>query len=158
ANGLGSSDLFTMPSGGGTATLLAGDGYQNSLLSWGAAASYNLHVTTSGNGAVTSAPAGISCGGTCKAIFADPTQVVLTATPASGWTSAGWSGACSGTGTCTLTMLGDRSVTAAFAAASSGGGGGGGGGGSSSLVLSVSPSSQTVTSGSTATWTISVMN
>jgi Ca2+-binding RTX toxin-like protein len=40
----------------------------------------------------------------------------------------------------------------------SGGGGGGGGGGSSSLGLVLSPSSQTVSSGGTATWTVSVTN
>jgi hypothetical protein len=31
----GSSQLFTVPSGGGPATQLAGDGYQNELMSWG---------------------------------------------------------------------------------------------------------------------------
>jgi chitodextrinase len=40
----------------------------------------------------------------------------------------------------------------------SGGGGGGGGGGSSSLGLTLSPPAQTVTSGSTTSWTISVTN
>ncbi|HEY8827705.1 MAG TPA: hypothetical protein VIM17_08090, partial [Jatrophihabitantaceae bacterium] len=40
----------------------------------------------------------------------------------------------------------------------SSGGGGGGGGGSSSLALTVSPPSQTIASGSAATWTISVTN
>ena len=39
-----------------------------------------------------------------------------TATPNSGCTFAGWSGACSGTGNCDLTMSADRSVTASFAA------------------------------------------
>jgi hypothetical protein len=41
--------------------------------------------------------------------------VTLTATAASGSTFAGWSGGgCSGTGTCTVTMTADKSVTANF--------------------------------------------
>src|SRR4030095_5918505 len=41
-------------------------------------------------------------------------NVTLTATPAAGSTFAGWSGACSGTGSCTVTMSAARSVTATF--------------------------------------------
>jgi hypothetical protein len=43
-------------------------------------------------------------------------------------------------------------------ASSGGGGGGGGGGGSASLALSITPASQTVASGGTASWTVSVTN
>jgi len=162
ASGLGTSDLYTIPAGGGAPSLLAGDGYQNSLVSWGAAATYELDVTRagSGGGSVASAPGTIACGDFCTGFFADPTTVVLTATPSAGSTFTGWSGSgCSGTGTCTVTMLGDRTVTATFALPpAGGGGGGGGGGGSSSLALTVSPPSQTVTSGSSASWTISITN
>ena len=42
--------------------------------------------------------------------------------------------------------------------ATTSGGGGGGGGGSSSVAVSVSPSSQTVAAGGTATWSVSVTN
>jgi uncharacterized delta-60 repeat protein len=69
--------------------------------------------TGSSSGSVTSSPAGISCGSTCSAPFA-AVPVTLTATPAAGSRFAGWSGACSGTGTCTLTMSGDRAATARF--------------------------------------------
>jgi len=161
ANGLGTSDLYTVPSGGGAPTKLAGDGYQNALASWGAAASYELQVTKdgSGSGSITSTPGSIACGATCSGTFADPTAVVLTATAAAGSTFTGWSGGgCSGTGTCAVTMLGDRNVTATFDVPSGSGGGGGGGGGSSSFVLAVTPSSQTVASGASASVTISVMN
>src|SRR5438270_9114143 len=74
-----------------------------------------LTVTKTGQGTVTSTPAGIDCGATCTASFADGTQVVLSAAPAPGYTFTGWpGGACSGTGTCTLTMSSDRALTANF--------------------------------------------
>ena len=63
---------------------------------------------------MSSSPAGISCGASCSAAFAGGTSVTLTATPASGSTFASWSGACSGTGTCSVTLDVDRSVTATF--------------------------------------------
>jgi hypothetical protein len=63
---------------------------------------------------VTSSPAGISCGSTCSHAYTSGTQVTLTAAAASGSTFAGWSGACSGTGTCTVTMSAARSATATF--------------------------------------------
>jgi len=68
-----------------------------------------------GSGTVTSSPAGIDCGSTCSASFAQGTAVTLTATAASGSTFAGWSGACTGTGDCAVTMDQARSVTASFA-------------------------------------------
>ena len=69
------------------------------------------------------------------------------------------------TGTLVQTASANLTVTAAASGGSAGGGGGGGGGGvagggggSSSLALSVTPASQTVASGSAASWTISVTN
>jgi len=70
--------------------------------------------TGTGSGAITSNPTGISCGTTCSAIYTSGTSVTLTATPATGSTFSGWSGACSGTGTCTITMDAAKSVTATF--------------------------------------------
>jgi phospholipase C len=67
-----------------------------------------------GTGTVTSNPAGISCPTTCTASFATGTPVVLTATAATGSTFGGWSGACTGTGTCSLTLTANTSVTATF--------------------------------------------
>jgi uncharacterized repeat protein (TIGR02543 family) len=72
-----------------------------------------------GSGSVTSLPPGIDCGPTCSAEFSSRTEVLLTATPASGSTFAGWSGnsACGGNSTCELTMNKNQSVTATFSAA-----------------------------------------
>jgi hypothetical protein len=77
---------------------------------------FTLTVAKSGagTGTVTSTPSGISCGTTCSASFASGTVVSLTATPDSGSTFAGWSGACSGTGACSVTMDAAKSVSANF--------------------------------------------
>jgi hypothetical protein len=75
---------------------------------------YTLAVSVTGSGMVTSSPSGISCGATCSAGFATGTQVVLDATPAAGASFTGWGGACSGTGSCQVTMNAATSVTANF--------------------------------------------
>ncbi|MGR0481751.1 MAG: InlB B-repeat-containing protein [Candidatus Electronema sp. V4] len=87
-----------------------------------AVAAYTLTVSKNGtgSGAVTSSPAGISCGSTCGTSFTAGQSVTLTAAAASGSTFAGWSGACSGTGSCVVTMDADKAVTAAFTANAAG--------------------------------------
>ncbi len=77
---------------------------------------YNLGVTTSGTGTgtIASSSAGINCGTTCTATLIESTVVTLTATPTAGSSFAGWSGACTGTGSCTVTMAGARTVNAEF--------------------------------------------
>ena len=67
-----------------------------------------------GGGTLTSDPLGIDCGSTCSASFSIHTGVTLTATPGTGSNFAGWSGACSGTGTCAVTMDADNAVAATF--------------------------------------------
>jgi Divergent InlB B-repeat domain len=68
----------------------------------------------SGSGTVTSSPGSINCGIVCSGAFAAGAEIALTATPASGSTFAGWSGDCTGTGACKITMSQTRSVTATF--------------------------------------------
>ena len=81
-----------------------------------AAAGYALSVSKSGTGSgtVSSSPAGINCGATCSASFAGGTGVPVTASPAVGSVFTGWSGACSGSGTCNVTMNAASAVTATF--------------------------------------------
>jgi len=87
-----------------------------SLTGTGITTSYTLNVAEegSGSGSVTSNPAGISCPTTCAANYSSGTSVVLTATPNVGSTFVGWSGACSGRGTCTVSMNSNQAVTATF--------------------------------------------
>jgi pro-kumamolisin-like protein/PASTA domain-containing protein/IPT/TIG domain-containing protein/List-Bact-rpt repeat protein len=73
-----------------------------------------VHKVGNGKGTVTSAPAGISCGATCSHEFAQETSVTLTAKASRGSTFAGWSGACTGKTTCSVTIKAATSVTAKF--------------------------------------------
>jgi phospholipase C len=84
------------------------------------ATSYELTVTSpsSGSGTVTSSPTGINCPGTCNANFSSGTNVTLTASPGTNYTFSGWSGACSGSAACTLTLTAAETVSASFTLAS----------------------------------------
>ncbi len=77
---------------------------------------FALAVTKAGTGggSVASTPSGIDCGATCSAGFGSGTAVALAATPVAGSFFAGWSGDCTGTGACNVTMSAARNVTATF--------------------------------------------
>ena len=81
-------------------------------------------LTTSvvGNGSIASNPSGIACLGDCSETYPIGTMVQLTATPSLGHVFIGWSGDCSGPGTCNIPMSTSRSVTATFAADGNGDG------------------------------------
>lgn len=68
-----------------------------------------------GTGSVISSPAGISCASICSAAFDQNTRVTLTASAAPGARFTGWSGACSGTGSCVVALGGAKFVRARFA-------------------------------------------
>jgi phospholipase C len=78
--------------------------------------SYPLTVTApaTGTGTVTSTPAGINCPGTCLANFTVGTDVTLAATPGGNYTFTGWSGACSGTSACNISMMAAETASAGF--------------------------------------------
>lgn len=77
----------------------------------------SVKKTGTGTGTITSAPAGIDCGSSCTASFATGTTLTLTAVPDASSTFSGWSGVCSGTGTCQVTVTQATTVSAAFAPA-----------------------------------------
>jgi List-Bact-rpt repeat protein len=91
-------------------------GGTKALLRPPAAQTYQLSVTppASGTGSVTSTPPGIDCPTTCSAAFPQSTQVKLSAAPASNYFFDGWTGACSGTALCTVSMTGTEKVSATF--------------------------------------------
>jgi uncharacterized repeat protein (TIGR02543 family) len=60
--------------------------------------------------------AGVAARTGCTQSYPWRTVVTLTATPSSGHTFTGWTGACTRPGTCTVTMGVVRNVTASFAA------------------------------------------
>ena len=73
-----------------------------------------LTVAVTGDGTVTSNPAGISCPGNCTEDYSAGQNVTLTATPDAGGTFLGWSGDCTGTSACVVSMTQARNVTATF--------------------------------------------
>lgn len=73
-----------------------------------------ISKTGTGNGTVTSSPSGITCGADCTQNYDDGTVVVLSAAPDTNSSFTGWSGACTGTDTCHVTMSAIKNVTAAF--------------------------------------------
>jgi hypothetical protein len=77
---------------------------------------FDLVATKTGNGSgtISSSSAGIDCGADCSEAFDYGTYVLLTATPDQGSTFVGWSGPCSGTGSCPVVMNSDWTVTAEF--------------------------------------------
>ena len=78
--------------------------------------SYELSVEGlgAGSGTIASTPAGISCGPSCEHPYEEGTEVELHATPSPGSAFLKWSGDCSGTGACKVTMSAAKSVSAKF--------------------------------------------
>ena len=71
--------------------------------------------TGTGTGTITGP--GINCPGDCTETYADGTAVSLSANPTGGSSFAGWSGDCTGTGACNLTMNANKGVSGSFTAA-----------------------------------------
>ena len=107
--------------GGGPAAPRAGHimfGGQEFTITQAGGAELTVMKSGTGNGLVTSNPAGIDCGGDCAEIYGAMAEVTLTATPTPGSIFTGWiSGPCVGTSPCDVVMHDSKSVTAQFAVA-----------------------------------------
>ena len=74
-----------------------------------------LTVMVVGTGAVFSEPEGIECkAGTCEGQFPQGSEVVLKQTPGEGQVFSKWTGACTGSEGCKVTMNTPLVITAAF--------------------------------------------
>lgn len=73
-----------------------------------------IKFSGAGNGEISSTPPDKICGTNCLGFYSSDKSISFTATSDSNSIFAGWSGACGGTGTCTVTMDKDKSVGALF--------------------------------------------
>lgn len=80
----------------------------------GTVAKETLTVSRAGSGSGSVAGEQIHCPTTCSAGYPAGTQVTLKATPSAGSLFNGWSGACTGTVACTVTMASGEQVLATF--------------------------------------------
>jgi hypothetical protein len=74
-----------------------------------------LALTIAGGGSVESDVPGLDCTATCATDWDEGTAVVLDALPAAGQRFVRWSGACTGSDSCSVTLGAAQSVTALFA-------------------------------------------
>jgi alpha-tubulin suppressor-like RCC1 family protein len=89
-----------------------GTGFLNLLQTQPTEAMLTLRIA--GSGRVRNDSGAIDCPGVCEAMFATDREIRLSATSESGWTFAGWGGACTGSLDCFLTLNGPTSVIANF--------------------------------------------
>jgi cytochrome b involved in lipid metabolism len=75
--------------------------------------SYALNTSVKGDGSIIYS-SGMICGTICSVKFAKDSSATLVATPGPGSTFSGWSGACTGTGSCVVKMDEAHEVTATF--------------------------------------------
>jgi Raf kinase inhibitor-like YbhB/YbcL family protein len=75
---------------------------------------YTITVTVSGSGKIISKAGDIDCAKSCQKTYDFNTPVILTALPDVPKVFFGWSGDCTGTNVCSLTMNGNKNVTATF--------------------------------------------
>jgi Divergent InlB B-repeat domain len=79
-----------------------------------ALASLTVGLAGTGAGTVTSSPPGIHCGDDCAEDYERGTEVTLTAGASPGSAFVAWSGACTGSASCQITMDDAKDVTATF--------------------------------------------
>jgi hypothetical protein len=106
-------------SGANPVCVVTMDGPKQVVADFGAApAQYLLGLAVNpaigGPGRITAAPPGASCDTVCAVHYDAGTVVTLTPTANPGWRFDHWTGACSGSGPCVVTMDAGRSVAAEF--------------------------------------------
>lgn len=74
----------------------------------------SVSLAGSGSGHVSSSDGRIDCGASCAATYTSADSVTLTAVASGGFEFGGWSGACSGSGTCTINTRLNHAVVASF--------------------------------------------
>lgn len=93
-------------------------GVSSNVVSLTTPATLNVTVSGTGGGSVHSDTGGIACldgsSSNCSAVYAGGTLVTLGATPDFSSFFKGWSGACTGTGACLVTLDAIKGVTATF--------------------------------------------
>jgi hypothetical protein len=101
-------------SGGGDTLSRAVSGSSTSSSTTPTTATLTVVRTGTGTGTVSSTPPGITCGSDCTESGSTGTRYTLAASPASGSTFVGWSGSCTGSAACVVTVNSATSVTAIF--------------------------------------------
>ena len=119
ANISASNNTGTGPSGNlviGYATVTVNDPTNPICPGSGAVEALTVTLGGSGNGVVTSSPAGINCPAqSCGAVFKTGTTVTLTATPNGGASFVSWTGCTTMTGnTCSVTLNASTDIIATF--------------------------------------------
>ena len=106
---------FPQSFGYSAATGLGSFNVANLVLNWQAMAGDDmLTVSVSGQGGVSSGDGNINCPTVCNHAYVPNSLATLAAVPQPGYAFQGWSGACSGTGYCNVTMNGNLTVNANF--------------------------------------------
>ncbi len=103
--------LFGTTSAGGP----NGGGVVFALRSSGTLVPLTISLAGSGSGTAAFVDSGSVCITSCSVLLASGASVTLSATATAGSLFTGWSGACSGTGPCTVSVSGEMNVTATFA-------------------------------------------
>lgn len=117
----GTSSNITFPTAGNTVTWVChstnggADSPTCSASQAVAVQTYSITVNKTVGGSVTSNVGGINCGSTCVKSYNKDTVVTLQAVPDSiYWKFVGWTGDCSGTGNCVVTVSTSKNVSAIF--------------------------------------------
>ena len=93
--------------GTSTSTSVQVDGTKTCTATFAAIQTYQLTIAPVPTGGTVTG-GGLTCGtggSTCQTTYVSPTQVTLTAAPATGYTFAGWGGACGGTAASTTVQV-----------------------------------------------------